>query len=44
MEVRAEQEVQWVLGGLQASSCEDANIFVIKASLGASNQCPYHLF
>jgi hypothetical protein len=34
--IRAEQ-VQWVFGGPQASSCEDANIVVIKASPGASH-------
>jgi hypothetical protein len=44
MEVRVEQEVQLVLEGPQASSCDDDNIFVIKASLGASNQCPCILF
>jgi hypothetical protein len=32
MEVQAEQEVQWVVKGPQASSCKDANIFVIKVS------------
>jgi hypothetical protein len=32
-EIQAEQ-VQWVFGGPQASSCEDANIAVIKARLG----------
>jgi hypothetical protein len=36
MEIQAEQ-VQWVFGGGQASSCEEANIVVIKASTGASN-------
>jgi hypothetical protein len=40
MEIQVEQEVQWVLEGPQASSCEDANIFVIKASPGASNHIP----
>jgi hypothetical protein len=35
-EFRAEQ-VQGVFGGPQASSCEDANIVVIKASLSASH-------
>jgi hypothetical protein len=43
MEIQAEQ-VQWVFGGPQASSCEDDNIVVIKASPGAINQCPYLLF
>jgi hypothetical protein len=37
-EIQAEQ-VQWVPGDLKASSCEDANIVVIKASPGAFNQC-----
>jgi hypothetical protein len=36
-EIQVEQ-VQWVFGGPQASSCEDANIAVIKASLGAFKQ------
>jgi hypothetical protein len=31
------QQVHEVFGGPHASSCEDANIVVIKASLGASN-------
>jgi hypothetical protein len=35
-QIQAEQ-VQWVFGGPQASSCEDANIIVIKSSPGASN-------
>jgi hypothetical protein len=35
MEVQA-QQVQWVFGGLQASSCEDANII-------GSRQAPVHL-
>jgi hypothetical protein len=34
------EKVQWVFGGPQASSCEDANIVVIKASPGASNHLP----
>jgi hypothetical protein len=38
-EIQAEQ-VQWVFGGAQASSCEDANIVGIKASPGASNHHP----
>jgi hypothetical protein len=33
---RAEQ-VQWVFGGPQASSCEEANIVAIKTSPGVSN-------
>jgi hypothetical protein len=37
-EIQVEQ-VQWVFGGPQTSSCEDANIVVIKASPGAFNQC-----
>jgi hypothetical protein len=37
MEVQAEQEVRWAIGGPQAPSCEDANIVGIKASPGASN-------
>jgi hypothetical protein len=37
MEVQVEQEVQWVFGESQASSCKDSNIVVIKTSLGASN-------
>jgi hypothetical protein len=37
-EIQAEQ-VQWVFGGPQASSCELANIVVVKASLGAFKQC-----
>jgi hypothetical protein len=40
MKVQAEQEVQWVFGGPQASSCADANIVVIRASPGTSNQHP----
>jgi hypothetical protein len=36
--IQAEQ-VQWVFGDPQASSCEDANIVLIKASLSGSNQC-----
>jgi hypothetical protein len=31
------EQVQWVFRGPQASSCEDANIIVIKASPEASN-------
>jgi hypothetical protein len=38
-EFQAEQ-VQRVFGGPQASSCDDANIVVIKASPGASNHYP----
>jgi hypothetical protein len=41
MEVQAEQEVQWVFRGPQASSCEEANIVMIKASPGALHQSPY---
>jgi hypothetical protein len=36
MKVQAEQEVQWVFRGSQASSYADANIVMIKASPGAS--------
>jgi hypothetical protein len=35
-EIQAEQ-VQWVVGGSQASNCEDANIVVIKTSPGSSH-------
>jgi hypothetical protein len=35
-EIQPEQ-VQWLFGGPQASSYEDANIIVIKASPNASN-------
>jgi hypothetical protein len=35
-EIQAEQ-VQWMFKGLQASSCDDANIVVIKASPSAFN-------
>jgi hypothetical protein len=38
-EIQAEQ-VQWVFGSPQASSYEDANIIVIKASSGSSNHLP----
>jgi hypothetical protein len=34
------EQVQWVFRDLQASSCEDANIIVIKASPDASNHHP----
>jgi hypothetical protein len=44
MKVQSEQEVQWVFGGPQASSYEDANIVVIKASPGTSNQHSLSLF
>jgi hypothetical protein len=37
MEVQAEQ-VQWIFGGPQASSYEDANIVVIKENPSASHQ------
>jgi hypothetical protein len=43
MEIRAEQ-VQWMFGGPQASSYENANIVVIKANSGASNHYPWVLF
>jgi hypothetical protein len=36
MQIQAVQ-VRWVFGGPQASSYEDANIIVIKASPGTSN-------
>jgi hypothetical protein len=42
IEIQAEQ-VQWVFGGPQASSYEDANIVVIKASSDASNHHPWVL-
>jgi hypothetical protein len=35
-EIQAEQ-VQWVFRGPQASSCDDANIVVIKANPGTSH-------
>jgi hypothetical protein len=38
-EIKKEQ-VQGVFGGPQASSCEDANIVVIKASPSVSNHRP----
>jgi hypothetical protein len=34
------EQVQWVFGDSQASSGEDANIIVIKASSGAYNHAP----
>jgi hypothetical protein len=34
------EQAQWVFRGPQVSSCEHANIVVIKASLGASNHYP----
>jgi hypothetical protein len=34
------QQVQGVFGGPQASSCENANIVVIKASPSAPNHLP----
>jgi hypothetical protein len=37
IEVQAEREVRWAIGGPQAPSCEDANIVGIKASPDASN-------
>jgi hypothetical protein len=42
LEIQA-NHVQGVFGGPQASSCEDANVVVIKASPGASHQSPYLL-
>jgi hypothetical protein len=39
LEIQVEQ-VQGVFGGQQASSCENANIIVIKVSLIASNHRP----
>jgi hypothetical protein len=38
------QQVQGVFGGPQASTYEDANIVVIKASPDASNYIPWALF
>jgi hypothetical protein len=43
IEIQPEQ-VRWVFGGPQASSCEDPNIVVIKTSPSASNQYPCLLF
>jgi hypothetical protein len=43
MEIQEEQ-VQWVFGGLQASSYENAIILVIKASPSASHHIPWLLF
>jgi hypothetical protein len=40
MEVEAERDVQWAIGGPQAPSCEDVNIVVIKESPDASNHNP----
>jgi hypothetical protein len=34
------EQVQWVFGGPQASSCEEANIIVIEASSDVSNHIP----
>jgi hypothetical protein len=42
-EFQAEQ-VRWVFEGPQASSCENANIVMIKANPGASNPHPLVLF
>jgi hypothetical protein len=39
IEIQAKQ-VQWIFGGQHASNYEDANIFVIKISLSASNHHP----
>jgi hypothetical protein len=44
MEVQADQEAQGVFGGPQASSCEYANIIVIKASSGVFNHHSLSLF
>jgi hypothetical protein len=44
MKVQAEQEVQWVFGDPQASSCVDANNVVIRASPGALTNAPCLLF
>jgi hypothetical protein len=38
------EQVQWVFGDPQTSSCEDANIVVIKASPGIYNKYPCLLF
>jgi hypothetical protein len=38
------QQVQGVFGGPQTLSCKDANIVIIKASLGSSNHIPWALF
>jgi hypothetical protein len=43
MEVQVVQ-VQWRIGGPQASSGEDANIIVIKVSPGVSHQSPCLLY
>jgi hypothetical protein len=39
LEFQAEQ-VEWAFGGRQVTSCEDANIVVVKANPGASNHHP----
>jgi hypothetical protein len=39
MEIQVEQ-VQWMFGGPQSLNCDDANIVVIKASPGTSNNLP----
>jgi hypothetical protein len=38
------EQVRWVFEGPQASSCEDANIVMIKVSTGASNHYSWVLF
>jgi hypothetical protein len=38
------EQVQWVFEGSQVSSCEDANIIMIKASPSAPTQFPCFLF
>jgi hypothetical protein len=43
MKIRAEQ-VRWVFGGPEASSGKDTNLYWIKASPTASNQCHCLLF
>jgi hypothetical protein len=37
------EQVQWAFRGPQASSCEEANIIVIKASFDAFNHATYLL-
>jgi hypothetical protein len=43
MEIQAKQ-IQWVFGGPQASSYEDASIVVVKASPSVFNKCSCLLF
>jgi hypothetical protein len=38
------EQVQWMFGGTQAPSYEDANIVVIETSPGAFSYAPYLLF